>query len=375
MRKYDKISELLRKRVINGDYSLTGIPADRQLAQEFGISYMTARRAVQQLIDEDLLARGANGRAAPKRRRDDGSRQLQAAFLMPSWGSRSIDMWRIAVERCTASRGACICPISYRHWDDPVIADALDAFDGAFIVPSSEPTPDVLISAIQESKCPVVFLEEDHSQDGIPSIDMAPLAFIHRLLDHLESFGHQSIACLNTQPYHSITAGRIAQWRIWMAAHGYCGELIDEPVVSYCDPLPQAYDAMKRELKRGRFDATAILCITDAAAMGCMRALHEYGIEPGRDIAVATIGTSGTGDYCIPSLTALEQSDPMPYISLGFDWIAGGGGAWKGPLLLRPIEPTLVVRESSGRPIRPRVVSQESADHSFTLATQGGTTL
>ncbi|MDR3709428.1 MAG: substrate-binding domain-containing protein [Capsulimonadaceae bacterium] len=351
MRKFDTISNLLRARILNGDYATSGVPSDRQLAEEYGISYMTARRAVQTLIDDALLARTSNGRAMPVGRRHDPSRPAQVAFLVPTFSSRFVNTWRIALEACGESRGAFVRTMVYQHWDEPVFYEAMNAFDGVVICPTAAPISERLISTIQKSPCPVAFVEEDFSELGIPSVQIMPFSFIQRLLDHLEEYGHQRIACLNTQPYQPITEGRIAQWRIWMAAHGYKAPLIDEPVQVNSDPMPKAYEAMRRTLELGTFDSTAILCITDAAAFGCMRALRNVGLEPGKDVAVATIGTAGMGEYMNPSLTALESCDPTPYLSVIVDWIISGS-SWKGSLLLRPYEPNLVIRESSGDPVR-----------------------
>lgn len=353
MRKYDQVSNLLRKRIVNGDYTLSGLPADRQLAEECGISYMTARRAVQELIDEGLIARGVNGRATPLMKRGDGSRVTQIAFLAPSWAASNFDTWRNTIEDKAAVIGATVRPVSFRHWDDPIIADAMNAFDGVFLLPSGEPIPSTTLDLIKRSRRAIAFLEEDHSAHGIPSIEMIPMTFVHRLLDHLEANGHKRIACINVQPHNAITEGRIEQWRVWMAAHGYEGRLIDDPVESYTDPLPKAYEALKAAIANGKLDASAIVGITDAAAIGSMRALYEAGIEPGRDVAVVTIGPAGIGRYIIPSLTALELGDPSPYVAICLKWMASGGGPWTGSLRLRPLEPSLIIRESSSRKMDP----------------------
>ena len=48
-----------------------------------------------------------------------------------------------------------------------------------------------------------------------------------------------------------------------------------------------------------------------------------------------------------PPVTALDATDPLPFVSYCLDWIFKGAPAWEGPLLLQPAEVALVVRDST----------------------------
>ena len=41
------VSELVRKRILNGSYSLKVFPSERRLADELSVNYMTVRRGLQ----------------------------------------------------------------------------------------------------------------------------------------------------------------------------------------------------------------------------------------------------------------------------------------------------------------------------------------
>ena len=45
--QYLKTAELLAERISYGDYLLTEIPSSRKLAEEFGVSHIVARKAVE----------------------------------------------------------------------------------------------------------------------------------------------------------------------------------------------------------------------------------------------------------------------------------------------------------------------------------------
>ena len=44
--KYEQVMSVIERRVREGDYLLHHIPGERKIAEDTGVSYMTARRAV-----------------------------------------------------------------------------------------------------------------------------------------------------------------------------------------------------------------------------------------------------------------------------------------------------------------------------------------
>jgi hypothetical protein len=347
MAKYGNLSIRLKHRIAQGDYVLRGIPAERQLALESGVSYMTARRAVQQLIDEGLLVRGANGRVEVRREPSALYTTLPIALLSPAFNSSGFDRWRNVLAQAVECAEGKLRQVLYTHWDDPVILDSLDGFAGVFLLPSSEPMPTSIVNHLSQSKRPLVVLDDDLSHVGLPSIRQFPPVFVQRLLNHLEAEGYEKIACLNVQPYHDVIEERVGQWRVWMAAHHFSGALINEPVEPYTQPNMRAYQVMRQLLATGQFDAEALFCVTMPAAIGAMRAMYEAGIRPGRDIAICAVDGEGLAEFQIPSVTALEASDLTPYLLSCLRWIAAGGGAWQGPLLMEPSTCRLEIREST----------------------------
>ena len=79
--KYLDVADRLAARVRNGDYNLAELPAERELAAQTGVSYATARKAVQHLVEKRVLRRLPNGRATPSA---GGDKAAQIAFLTPA---------------------------------------------------------------------------------------------------------------------------------------------------------------------------------------------------------------------------------------------------------------------------------------------------
>ncbi len=348
MPKYLKIANLLEKRIEYGDYAVKDIPPERELAIQTGVSRMTARKAIQVLIQKGFLVRQPSGRLDLNRQTAGGNRRLQLAFLEPAFHSLYADVWRGPVEIVADRLNASVRPIDFVHWDDPAIPDALNNFDGVFLLPVSEEFSPEIIDILRKSRSPLVVFDHDLTEYGIPSAFIFPPVFVQNLLDHLDSLGHRHIDCLNTQPRDQICVQRIEQWNLWRAKHGYQGRLFDEPVPSYGFSWIQAYEVMGRLLDSGEFKASALFCTTQAVAIGAMRAMHERGIKVGEDVSVCAANDDGTCQYLCPSITCLKKPDIVPHITLCVEWMARGGKDWVGPLLLRSSSDPIFVGETTG---------------------------
>jgi len=343
---YKRIAETLRRRILHGNYVIKPIPSERQLAEEFGVNYMTVRRSLRTLQKDQLLVRQPNGRMQVKRIQQGAKDHLNFAFLMPTMFSYTLQLWRNAIERATSGRSCIVRPILYMHWDDPILIDSMEGFDGIFLSSVPEPLPEFIADRLRQPQHPVVVVDHDFSNYGIPSIRIFPPVFVQMLLNHLESLGHTQIGCLNTQPEDSEVRERIEQWRLWMAIHRFSGRLVNSPVRAHGDPIPHAYEVMDKILD-SEPNETAWFCVTTPAAIGVMRALLDRGLMPGRDLAVCATNGERIASMLNPPLTALEEMDPTPFITYCLDWMSAGGQAWQGPLLMQPAQVALVIREST----------------------------
>jgi DNA-binding LacI/PurR family transcriptional regulator len=357
-RKYKGIVETLEKRVRHGDYALKPFPTDAELAAEMEVNRITSRKAIQRLIDLGLLSRQSNGRVSVVRRldHDKDPSSLLLAFLHPAYVllsfDRKVDIWQTGAKRAAGECGATLRPVLYTHWDDSVIRDTLQGFDGVFFMPMPSPIPKPLLELFRKNDQRIVFLGQDLSHLGIHSVRLNPPAFIHRLLDHLAELGHRRIDCFNVRPLDTEIEQRITQWQVWMSAHRMEGRVISDPAEISGWPVDEldrhAHQAMGRLCDNGQFDATALFCTTTDAAIGAMAAFRERHIAVGVDVSVCAVDDRGEAPYVHPSLTTIEMPDPAIYLSLCMKRIADKTGAWHGSLLIQPEEVKLFRGESTG---------------------------
>ena len=97
---------------------------------------------------------------------------------------------------------------------------------------------------------------------------------------------------------------------------GYCEamkahKLVPRVVDCYNSPSKQdneqfGYDNIKKLIAEGNIP-NALLCVTDAVALGAMRALNEAGVIPGQDIMIAGHDNLHFSAFISPSLSTIKQ--------------------------------------------------------------------
>ena len=345
---YTQIAKVLESRIRHGDYLLKGMPSGRALAAEMGVSHTVVRGAVKTLVAKGLLTSLPNGRykalLAPER---DSRPQPRIGFLVPEYVSPFYGLCRSAVESVAREVGAYVRVVDYIHWDDVVIDDALNSFDGVYVAPLAQDMPLACARRFAKAKCRVVMLEHDLTAYGIPCIDIFPIQGLPPLFAHLSENGRRRVGCFNVQPEDSVNKRRIGAWQTWMRERGQMGRLIDEPVPLYGRTITQARSVMDRVLQEGALDCEALFVTTGEAARGVIRALCDHGIAVGRDIFVGSVDDDGDARHLTPSLTALELPDLPRLVRQTMAWMVYPEREWVGELKLGESRHSLFIGETT----------------------------
>lgn len=353
--KHIRIASLLERRIQKGDYALTGIPAERDLADDIGVSRVTLRKALDDLERKGLLERASNRRLvlSPNARSKVGG--MQIAFVSPSIAPKSfspdIQLWLAAVEGVARQRGDRVRVINYHHWDDPALTESIRAFDGVFLVTSSEPIPAWTAELLTEANS-VVALSEDLTHFDMPSIVLFPPQQIDTMMERLQRLGHRRVDCINIQGHNTITQARIDAWGNWLRSEEVGGNLVDDPCSVDENIFEAGLDVARKWIQEIDEQTTAVLCVTLPAAMGVIRAAAEVGISIGDQLSVCTVDCEGIGKFFNPPIASFERPDPVEFMNACVDWFAQDGTVddWKGPLLLEPKKLKIFDGGSIGRP-------------------------
>ena len=175
--------------------------------------------------------------------------------------------------------------------------------------------------------------------DAMKSMDL--------LMDHLIGLGHREIALVGGYAKVLSTFEKIQRYKqILQRNHiPFRPEMVEEHG-SY--NAASAYARMNRMLEEGNIP-TAVIAINDFSAAGIAQSLTEHGYRIPQDISLVSYDNTYIADVLIPKLTSIDYN----YENLGNKLVETAIGALEGKTIpkLQMLDPTLVVRESSG-PVR-----------------------
>ncbi|TWT77250.1 Bacterial regulatory protein, gntR family [Posidoniimonas polymericola] len=345
--KYNEVMSVIKRRISEGDYLVDSIPGERRLAEETGVSYMTARRAVRQLLDDEVLIRDESGALEVHPTYTKRIKPAEVVLLYPAYPSSYLTQLRVAVSEFATRRTINLRPTQFVHWDEKLVYDNVSQAKGTIIIPHGPPIPSRLLHHFNAHK--VVILDGDFSTKGLPSVRLFSDDCIVAVLDHLRGLGHRRLDCLNTQNRNLEIERRIEIWRRWKERHSIEGELHDDPAPVATDPTIVAYRLMSRLLDQRQVEATAFIGTTCPAAIGAIRACYERGLAVGSDLSIAAVNLEPPAEFFCPSITGLNTPELTGVLAKCFDWFAGTS-SWRGRMLLEPSGSALFAGESAGAP-------------------------
>jgi DNA-binding LacI/PurR family transcriptional regulator len=345
--KYNDVMSVIKQRIRAGDYFVDSIPGERRLAEETGVSYMTARRAVQRLLEDKVLIRQASGSLEVHPEYSKSVNPAEVVLLYPAYPSRYLTQVRVLVAEAAARRGLSLRPVQFVHWEEQVLVDVVAQAKGTIVIPFGPVIPPRLLKHFVDNK--VVILDGDFTSQRLPSIRLFSDACIERVLDHLWKLGHRRIDCINTQNRNGEIDRRIGIWEQWLVRRDCRCELHNDPAPVFTDPTIVAYRLMSRLIDEGQLEATAYIATTCPAAIGAIRACYEREIDVGSSVSICAVNLEPPAEFFCPSITGLNTPDLSDDLGKCFEWFASDRQQWRAPMLLEPKDSILFEGESSGR--------------------------
>jgi DNA-binding LacI/PurR family transcriptional regulator len=345
--KYTAVMSVIKRRIREGDYLLNDIPGERRMAEETGVSYMTARKAMVELLKQKVLVRKASGGFDVHPEYARRARPATAVLLYPAYPSTYLTQLRGTVSDFAQQQGIAVRPAQFVHWDETTVVDAVEQAKGAFVIPYGPAIPERLLEPFRANK--VVILDGDFTSDGLPSIRLFSDDCIERVMEHLYGLGHRRVDCINTQNRNPEIDRRIDIWERWLRRRRIEGRLWDVPAQVFTDPTVIAYRLMSRLIDGRESNASAMIGTTCPAAIGAIRACWEHGIRVGKDLSICAVNIEPPAEFFCPSITGLNTPDLSEVLGPCLDWFLRRRSLGDR-LLLEPSESILFKGESTGRP-------------------------
>jgi DNA-binding LacI/PurR family transcriptional regulator len=194
---------------------------------------------------------------------------------------------------------------------------------------------------------PTVSVAGHRTLKGVTNIVLDQERGARVALEHLFALGHRKIAFMKGQPSSSDSEDR---WKAVCKVARQLGLPMDSDLVvnlEFDDPSPQLGYPYAKQLLARKKPFTALFAYNDISAIGAIRAIQEQGLRIPEDVSVVGFDDIPWAAFHTPSLTTVRQ--PL-----------GKMGQMAAEALIQKIEhggehsseiavePTLVVRESTG---------------------------
>jgi DNA-binding LacI/PurR family transcriptional regulator len=236
---------------------------------------------------------------------------------------------------------------------DPEEATRLvrEALVGAFVVYSA-PNGDPRVAAALERRLPLVVVDQPTDVDRAPFVGIDDRGAARTAAEHVRALGHERVAVVSFADASAgpdpltfpITAERRTGYREGL------GDV--DPDLVVCRPNARdAAEVVGRALldRPAAERPTALLCMSDAIALGCRRAAAALGIAVPAELSIVGFDGSPVGLLSDPPLTTVAQ--PTDEKGRRATALALAGAAGRKRLPRRTILPTeLLLRGTTAPP-------------------------
>jgi DNA-binding LacI/PurR family transcriptional regulator len=348
--KYLQVRNGLRAALFNGEFEAGSfLPGERLLSERFGVSYMTARRAIETLVEEGLCQRsGKRTMVAEDALRLVSSPRLNLLCAVLNTFSEPL----LKAAETMARKNGWITQLMIIHGpNDPLCVRAISSGEPCILLlPEDALIKGKIGHALSEPHGPVVLVGNRPFKDSVPWVKADDHAGMQLAIRHLRQLGHRSLLFVHGVDKHQGLTDSLKAWKINRDEKNPGHILIPLCVGAKADQdRPRVARQAIKDYLAGHEPPSAIICGNDELAVGVLHGLRDLGIEIPRDVSLMSIGDTVLAKYCVPSLSVVDVRFDK-HIRIAADLImkllSGGEPNKTGHI----IQPRLVKRESTAAP-------------------------
>ena len=279
------------------------LPGERSLAKELGYSYMTIRKAIDNLVNQGILykvpTKGtyvADPSATRVKTRTIG--YFLDSSIVSGLSSPYYSLIFDALEKAATQQGYTL--IYFSDKDDTRLTSVLKKLDG--VIASCFSRIENVIQEIKEV-VPVVVIDNSAADKSIPSVIIDNFTAQIEAVDYLCSLGHLNIGFMTGLEDSDVGRDRLEGYRSGLSKHGIAlrNDFIFRGNYSFQSGISGAEHFLKLKDR-----PTALMCANDSMALGAMKKLHETGLSAPDDISVIGFDDIDVASQIIPPLTTIS---------------------------------------------------------------------
>ncbi len=315
---YKRIRRHIEMRIRRGEFSSGNrLPGERDLATQFGVSQMTANRAIQELVTDGWLTRRVgSGTYVNRQEKLEVESQEMLIVLVTAYTEHpeqdvylQAPFW--AISEYTTSTN---CSLQVLQSPENRFSHLVDRFPHAvfiFVAPS-EDSYDTL-NNLYKQHVPFVVLGASWPDAKFACVDSDNRSGASTAVEYLFRLGHQKIGFINGISSATNCRDRLLGYREGMATRGIS---VKSEWVVEADSNREIGDRGRRtitDLLLQREPVTAIICAGFALTLSLMELIRSMKLRIPQDVSIISFDDPSAASYMSPPLTTIKQ----PLYALG----------------------------------------------------------
>ena len=280
------------------------LPGERTLATQLGVSYMTVRKSIENLVTQGVLykvpTKGAYvNHKKPQRHKNNTIGYFLDASMIAGISSPYYSLIFDAIEKVAAKDNYSVVYFSDNNPDR--LNRTLSKVDG--VIATCVPRIEHIVFDINQS-VPIVVIDNSAADKTIPSVIIDNFNADVESVDYACSLGHSSIGFMTGLDDSDVGKNRYAGYQ-----HGLSKNKIalDKSLVfrgnySYQSGIEGAeYFLTLDELP------TTLICANDSMALGAIQRFSQEGLNIPEDISIIGFDNIEVASQIVPSLTTIAS--------------------------------------------------------------------
>jgi len=311
--KYLQTVRKLEEMVLSGEFKPgTRIPPERELLKDFDVSYMTFRRAMNELCSRGIVERrGRHGSfLSVNALAIIGLKKTH--FVYRTWeGPFFDDLLRIAV-KAIEHRGRLPSIIHYREGIGRTLISALEQGESVILyggLSEKDFGDDFkhMIKATESSGALLVALGAEEPTE-IPRIKADDEHAMRLALERLCTAGHSRIMLTAESLYLSPAVySRVSPWFDHARENGFGAVAMDYFIgISHWENLHELKAFIEGRLNNRPADVSAMICLGNAELLATLAACRKLKIDVPNDLSIVLVGDCSITELLNPPACAVS---------------------------------------------------------------------
>ncbi|MGD8236692.1 MAG: GntR family transcriptional regulator [Chromatiales bacterium] len=299
--KYVLVENYIRE-AINNKQLVDKLPGERALAKELGYSYMTIRKAIENLVDEGVLYKVPTKGTYINNDRESRKKTQTIGYFLDSSIESGISSPYYSLIFKALEKEATRNDYSLMYFSD-VGEDKLDKtvskLDG--VIATCLPRIENVIHELKQS-LPLVVIDNSSIDKAIPSVIIDNFNAEVESVNYVCSLGHKRIGFMTGLEDSDIGRDRCAGYRSGLSNNGI---QFDDTLVFHGNYSFESGFSGAEYFLSLKHPPTTIICANDSMALGVMRKLCLEGLKVPDDMSVIGFDDIEIAAQIIPPLTTI----------------------------------------------------------------------